>query len=493
MNRQNFYGHLALAASVVILAAFVGQMRRMESRHARIEQREAVIVPRDTIHPGAEADDSHGEAEDDAEVIVRFRSGTSRETINRITEGLNDRLLDRFEFINNEAVIADEDGLSPETVAAEYRHLPEVEYAEPNFVIDLDPAETEGAFDLEARDDDDDDDPPVVRHPGEGLQPNDPLFKEQWSLQNTGQRAGTQGADVCATRAWGKTKGSRKIVVAVIDTGVDYTHQDLHNNIWTRPAGLAPYEDLDLGAFDDRHGFDAADNDGDPMDDNGHGTHCAGIIGAEGDNSDGIAGVNWKVEIMPLKFLSRNGSGTTKDAIECINYVVARKRAGVNVRIISASWGSTARSRALGDAIKRAGDEGILFIAAAGNSSTNNDTRPHFPSNYDLPNVLSVAALTRNDVLARFSNYGAKTVHIGAPGAEIMSTWPANQYEEHSGTSMATPVVSGVAALILSVNPDLSMTDLRRRLLDTVDKIPALDGKVSSGGRVNAARAVRAE
>ncbi|HEY9405288.1 MAG TPA: S8 family serine peptidase [Pyrinomonadaceae bacterium] len=492
MNRQNFFGHLALAVAIVILAAFVGQMRRMEHSHTTFGKREIVVVP----HGGHDHDSEEADGLEDAEVIVRFRPGTSRAAIERITEGLNDRLLDRFEFINNQAVIADEDGLAPETVADQYRVLAEVEYAEPNTVIELDPAGDIPDFEDARRnhDGDDTDDPPVVRHPGDGgMQPNDPLFNEQWSLLNEGQRAGKAGADVCATRAWTKTKGSRKIVVAVIDTGVDYTHQDLSKNIWTRPAALAPYSDEDLGDFDDQHGFDAADNDGDPMDDNGHGTHCAGIIGAEGDNSDGIAGVNWEVEIMPLKFLGRNGSGTTKDAIECINYVVARKKAGVNVRIISASWGSTARSRALGDAIKRAGDEGILFIAAAGNSSTNNDARPHYPSNYDLPNVLSVAALTRMDVLARFSNYGAKTVHIAAPGAEIMSTWPGNQYEEHSGTSMATPVVSGVAALILSVNPDLSVTDLRKRLLDTVDKLPALDGKVSSGGRVNAASAVRAE
>jgi subtilisin family serine protease len=490
MNRQNFFGHLALAVAVVILAAFVGQMRRMERSRDSFERRNIVITPHDGHdHDAHEADDE--EELEDAEVIVRFRAGTSRAAIERITERLNDRLLDRFEFINNQAVIADEDGLAPETVAAEYRGLSEVEYAEPNTIIELEPT---ADYDKEFSVNDDDDDLPVVRHPGDGgAQPNDPLFNEQWSLLNSGQRAGKAGADVCATRAWTKTKGSRKIVVAVIDTGVDYNHQDLSKNMWVRPASLAPYSDEDLGDFDDRHGFDAADNDGDPMDDNGHGTHCAGIIGAEGDNSDGIAGVNWEVEIMPLKFLGRNGSGTTKDAIECINYVVARKKAGVDVRIISASWGSTARSRALGDAIKRAGDEGILFIAAAGNSSTNNDTRPHYPSNYDLPNVVSVAALTRNDVLARFSNYGAKTVHIAAPGAEIMSTWPGNQYEEHSGTSMATPVVSGVAALILSVNPDLSVTDLRKRLLDSVDKLPALDGKVSSGGRVNAASAVRAE
>jgi subtilisin family serine protease len=500
MNRQNFFGHLALALAVVILAAFIGQMRRMERSHDSFEARTTVVVRHDGDHDhdGDEADDFR-EEQGDAEVIVRFRSGTSSQTINRITEGLNDRLLDRFEFINGQAVIADEDGLSPETVAAEYRSLPEVEYAEPNFIIDLDPVESAGELDDESAFDEEfnDDDPPVVRRGNspndEGQQPNDPLFNEQWSLLNTGQRAGKSGADVCATRAWAKTQGSRKVVVAVIDTGVDYKHQDLRKNIWTRPASLAPYVDAELGTFYDQHGFDAADNDGDPMDDNGHGTHCAGIIGAEGDNHDGIAGVNWQVEIMGLKFLGRNGSGTTKDAIECINYVVARKKAGVNVRIISASWGSTAQSRALGDAIKRAGDEGILFVAAAGNSSTNNDRQPHYPSNYNYPNVVSVAALTRSDVLARFSNYGAKTVHIAAPGAEIMSTWPQNLYEEHSGTSMATPVVSGVAALILSVNPDLSVTQLRQRLLDSVDKLPALEGKVSSGGRVNAARAVKAE
>jgi subtilisin family serine protease len=498
MNRNNFFGHLALAVAVVILAAFIGQMRRMERSHKRFERRATVVVPHATDRDADEAGGFRPE-QGDAEVIVRFRPGTSSQAISRITEGLNDRLLDRFEFINGQAVIADEDGLSPETVAAEYRGLPEVEYAEPNLVIDLDPSETsgeleEGEFNEEEAEANDDDDPPVVRRAdGEGQQPNDPLFKEQWSLLNTGQRAGKSGADVCATRAWAQTKGSRKVVVAVIDTGVDYNHQDLHKNIWTRPASLAPYVDAELGMFDDRHGFDAADNDGDPMDDNGHGTHCAGIIGAEGDNNDGIAGVNWQVEIMGLKFLGRNGSGTTKDAIECINYVVARKKAGVNVRIISASWGSTAQSRALGDAIKRAGEEGILFVAAAGNSSTDNDRQPHYPSNYPHSNVVSVAALTRTDVLARFSNYGAKTVHIAAPGAEIMSTWPQNQYEEHSGTSMATPVVSGVAALILSVNPDLSLAALRKRLLESVDKIPALDGKVSSGGRVNAARAVQAQ
>ena len=185
MNRQNFFGHLALAVGVVILAAFVGQMRRMENRrsHDESESRSILVMQNDE----AQETDDDAEAYEDAEVIVRFRPGTSPAQIQRIVNGLNDRLTDRFEFINNEAVVADEDGLAPETVAAEYRALPEVEYAEPNFIIELDPAEGEGAPDFD-EETGDEDDPPVVRRSGGEAQPNDPLFNEQWSLLNTGQR-----------------------------------------------------------------------------------------------------------------------------------------------------------------------------------------------------------------------------------------------------------------------------------------------------------------
>jgi subtilisin family serine protease len=319
------------------------------------------------------------------------------------------------------------------------------------------------------------------------------MFEQQWSLKNTGQNGGKLDADIGALRAWEKTHGSDKVVVAVLDSGVDYTHPDLASNIWVRPADVAEYNDEELGTIDDRHGFNAVDTDRDPMDDNGHGTHCAGIIGAEGGNNLGIAGVNWKVEIMPLKFMSAGGFGTTKDAIEAINYVIDRKRAGVNVRIISASWGSTQKSQALEDVIRKAGEEGILFIAASGNSSEDADKRPHYPASYNLPNVISVAALNRKDELASFSNYGAKSVHIAAPGAEILSTWLNGDFREASGTSMATPEVSGVAALVLSIDPELSVEKLRERLFKSVDKLPALEGKIVTGGRINAAKAVGAE
>jgi len=196
------------------------------------------------------------------------------------------------------------------------------------------------------------------------------------------------------------------------------------------------------------------------------------------------------VRIMPLKFMDADGTGNTKDAIEAINYVIDRKRAGVNVRIISASWGSTSKSKALEDTIRAAGDAGILFVAAAGNDGSNNDSRPHYPSNYDLPNVISVAALDRNDQLAGFSNFGVKTVHIAAPGKDILSTWLNDAYREASGTSMATPYVSGVAALIVASDPGISMKDLRDRILKTADPLDSLKGKVETGGRVCAANAI---
>jgi subtilisin family serine protease len=320
--------------------------------------------------------------------------------------------------------------------------------------------------------------------------PHDPQFGDQWALANSGQRGGKQGADISATLAWAITTGSDEVVVAVLDSGVDYTHEDLITNMWMRPADVGPYQDSELGTVDDTHGFNAVDNASDPMDDNGHGTHCAGIIGAEGENNLGIAGVNWKVRIMPLKFMNAGGFGSTKDAIEAINYVIDRKKAGVNVRIISASWGSTQKSRALETAIRKAGENGILFIAAAGNASTDNDRRPHYPSSYDLPSVISVAALDRNDRLATFSNFGAKSVAVAAPGVDILSTWLNDQYEEKSGTSMATPVVSGVAALIVAQNPRITVAELRKRVLAASDPIVALKGKTVTGGRINAAKAL---
>ena len=465
MNRNNFLPHVALALVLILVAAFAGQLRSWqlqwkkkvrvfpaeEKRHAPINNIEA--APYESRDFGA------------PEVLVKFKQDVSRETIQRITLGLNDRVEDEIESVAGLDSIDDLDDSTAESVAAQYRALPEVEYAEAVFEISADSFE------------------PVT--------PRDPRFTDQWALLNNGTRGGTKGADISATLAWSITTGSDKVVVAVLDSGVDYTHSDLASNIWQRPDNVASYEDKELGTIQDLHGYNAIENSADPMDDNGHGTHCAGIIGAEGGNDIGIAGVNWKVQIMPLKFMNAGGYGTTKDAIEAINYVIDRKKAGVNVRVISASWGSTQKSRALEDVIRKAYEADILFVAASGNANTNNDRTPHYPSSYNIPNVISVAALDRNDQLASFSNYGPKSVAIAAPGVDILSTWLGDEYEEKSGTSMATPVVAGVAALIAANEPRITVDDLRARLLASVDPLNTLKGKLASGGRINAAKALK--
>ncbi|HYP54166.1 MAG TPA: S8 family serine peptidase, partial [Pyrinomonadaceae bacterium] len=441
MNRNNLLGHVALALTLVLVAAFAGQVRRWNRQAELLPPPPPAVVEAPPVTPAEVGDEN-------AEVIVRFRPGTSLEQMERLAARLNDRLEDQYEYVRGYAVVEDSDGLDAQAVADEYLSQAEVEWAEPNVRIELNDPSEEGLMDR--------------LHSSFVERPNDPMLGEQWGLINTGQRNGRDRADIGAIHAWlKKTTGSEDIVVAVLDTGVDYTHTDLMNNIWLRPETVAAYRDKQLGTIDDLHGYNAADNNGDPMDDNGHGTHCAGIIGAEGNNGRGIAGVNWRVQIMPLKFLGSGGSGTTKDAIEAINYAIDRKKSGVNLRIISASWGSTARSRALEEAIKRAGEEGILFVAAAGNSSVNNDRTPHYPSSYPLPNVLAVAALDRHDALASFSNFGERSVHVAAPGKEILSTWLDDDFREASGTSMATPMVSGVAALVLAVEPNLTVAELR--------------------------------
>lgn len=468
MNRNNFLIHVALAIVLILVAAFAGQLNRWRN-HWKSQMR---IVPAEEKKRPQTAEEvaiAEARANSRPEVLVKFKSGVSLDAIDVLSARFNDRVEDRIENAPGWIAIDDLDDASPAATVREYLLLPEVEYAEENFEINLVQAVDSSIV-------------PVF--------PHDPQFIEQWALQNSGQRGGKEGADISAPLAWATTTGSEEVVVAVLDTGVDYNHEDLKPNIWTRPASMEAYQDAQLGSVDDEYGFNAVENASDPMDDNGHGTHCAGIIGAEGENDLGIAGVNWKVRIMPLKFMNAGGSGTTKDAIEAINYAINRKQAGVNVRIISASWGSTQRSRALEDVIRKAYEADILFVAAAGNSSVSNDRTPHFPSSYNVPNVVSVAALDRNDQLAKFSNWGAKSVAIGAPGVDILSTWLGNAYEEKSGTSMATPVVAGVAALIVAEHPRMSVDDVRKKLLASTDPIVALKGKTVTGGRINAAKAL---
>ncbi|QYO65950.1 S8 family serine peptidase [Leptolyngbya sp. 7M] len=472
MNKSNIWIHLTVAIVLVTFAAILGQIDRWRAalRSINTETQKTVQKPKTVRRSGTQAE---------PEVLVRFKPHVSLTEKRKITARLNDRIEDRIELVRGMVAIDDLDDADPSKVAAEYSAMTEfVEYAEPNYEIKPElPAFRE-----------------VLRRPADQdtpvNTPNDPHFSDQWALYNSGQNGGKANADVSALKAWQKNRGSKDVVVAVLDTGVDYTHADLAANMWFRPETVPSYVDAELGTFNDRRGFNAVDNISDPMDDNGHGTHCAGVIGAEGNNEIGIAGINWNVQIMPLKFLGRGGFGSTKDAIEAINYAVDRKKNGVNVRVISASWGSTQYSKALEDAIRAAGDEGILFVAAAGNNSGDNDKRPHYPSNYDLPNVISVAALDSSDLLASFSNFGAKTVHVAAPGKEIVSTWLNDGFREASGTSMATPHVAGIAALIIANEPEISVKDLREKILSSVDRIDVLNGRIFSAGRINAAKAL---
>ena len=371
----------------------------------------------------------------------------------------------------------DVDGnISVEKAIEELNKSSYVAYAEPNYLIQLSLPDN-----------------PTPPGPEQvGVQsvtgaPNDPRYSEQWALDNTGQTGGTAGADIDVPGAWAMSTGSNSIVVAVIDTGVDYTHPDLAANIWTNP-GEIPGNGIDddgNGYIDDVHGWDFINNDNDPMDDNGHGTHCAGIIGAIGNNGIGISGVNQKVKIMPLKFLRADGNGDTAASLNAIAY--ARKM-GANV--ISCSWGGTARSQALADAISATNK---LVVCAAGNSGVNTDIIPQYPSAFDYPQILSVAASDASDSIPSFSNYGPTSVDVAAPGSAILSTYPTAlgyQYMKMSGTSMATPHVAGLAALLLSVNPNLTPAQLKQLILDNSDKISAFSGKTVSGGRINAKKSL---
>jgi len=296
-----------------------------------------------------------------------------------------------------------------------------------------------------------------------------------------------------AQGAWALTKGSSSVVVAVIDTGVDYNHVDLSSNIWTNPGEIAGngIDDDHNGFVDDVHGYDFANNDGNPMDDNGHGTHVAGTIAAEA-NSYGVTGVASSTSIMCLKFLSANGSGYLSDAIEAVNYAtMMRTTYGVNVRVDNNSWGGGSFSAAMQSAIQASNSAGILFVAAAGNSGANNDASPQYPANYDSPNVISVAATDKNGLLASFTNYGASTVDIAAPGVSIYSTTPNNTYSTYSGTSMATPHVSAVAALAWALNPNATVAQVRDAILQGADSSTSLSGKVACGGELNALKTLK--
>ncbi len=323
---------------------------------------------------------------------------------------------------------------------------------------------------------------------------NDTYFNLLWGLKNTAQTIGGQvgiiGADIEATKAWDISKGSKAYVVGVVDTGVNYSHADLAGNIWSAPQSFTvTIGGAQIACAAGTHGFNAINKTCDPNDDNDHGSHVSGTIGAVGDNGIGVTGVNWTTSIMGLKFLGRTGSGTTSDAINAIEFAIQVKAQGLAiVRVLNNSWGGGGYSELLREKIQNANDADILFVASAGNAGTNNDLTPSYPASYDVANVISVAATDNRDALASFSNYGATSVDLGAPGVYIASTIRSG-YAYMSGTSMSAPHVSGVAALVLS-KCALDTAALKTNLLGSTEAVTALLNKTLTGGRLNAYNAL---
>ncbi|MEO8594331.1 MAG: S8 family peptidase [Candidatus Solibacter sp.] len=320
--------------------------------------------------------------------------------------------------------------------------------------------------------------------------PNDANFPNQWALRNTS----VPGADIGATAAWDVSTGSTANVVAVVDTGVDYTHPDLAPNMWSAPAAFTVT--LSWGQITcpaGSHGYNAITRSCDPMDDNHHGTHVSGSIGAAGNNTLGVAGVNWTTRIMGLKFLDSTGSGSTSNAIDAIEFAIQAKAvlgASANVRVLSNSYGGDGFSQAFLDEINKANTKEMLFVVAAGNSAANTDVNAQYPAAFNAPNLISVAATTSTDTLASFSNFGSHTISMGAPGVNILSTVPGSAYAYLSGTSMATPHVAGAAMLVLS-KCALNTAALKSTLLSQVDALASLAGLTVTGGRLNVNKALR--
>ena len=318
--------------------------------------------------------------------------------------------------------------------------------------------------------------------------PNDTNFASEWGMNNTGQTGGKASADIKAPAAWDIATGSGKTIVAVIDSGVDYNHPDLKPNMWVNAGEIAGngIDDDKDGYVDDVHGYNFVGNNGNPMDDNNHGTHVAGTIGAAGNNGIGVTGVNWKVQIMALKFLDATGSGSTSGAINALNFAVAH-----GAKISNNSWGGGGGfNLALSDAITNARNAGHIFVAAAGNSALNIESSPVYPASFTQDNIISVAATDHNDALASYSNHGSTSVDIAAPGSRIYSTLRNNSYGLMSGTSMAAPHVTGAVALLWDTHPDWTYKQVINQILGNTDPLASLTGKVATGGRLNLQKAM---
>ncbi|KXY30926.1 S8 family peptidase [Bacillus sp. FSL K6-0067] len=393
------------------------------------------------------------------EVLIKFKKIDNPENLKQLQKQFSFEVQDTFPLTQIQLVKFHTD-INMKELIQKLNKIPNIEYAEPNYIV----------------------------YPAASS--NDGYYNYLWGLKNIGQNiqgsVGIPNIDINVEKAWTKTEGSPNITIGIIDTGIDINHPDLKNNIWKNP-GEIPGDGIDNdknGYIDDIYGWDFVNNNNSVYDGTGdsHGTHVAGTIAAAKNNTIGVAGVAPKVKVMSLKFLGNNG-GTISNAIKAIEYA---KNKGV--KITNNSWGGGGFSQTLYSAIQQSNS---LFIAAAGNNGNNTDQTPMYPAAYNLSNILSVASITNKGSLSSFSNYGKTSVDVAAPGTDILSTLPNNSYGFYSGTSMATPHVSGVAALIQSAYPSYSPIEIKNKIMNNTSPLSTLTNKVLTGGLINAGKALQ--
>lgn len=383
----------------------------------------------------------------DGEILVRFRGGVSEKEKETIAATHGVRRKKQLQGDSGFEKLELEAGRDAKTAVLQLLLNPQVEFAEPNFLI--------------AKED---------------LTPNDPEFRQQWALRNSGQEGGQFGSDINAAGAWDRTTGASSTIIAVIDSGIDFTHPDLINNQWTNSH---PNLEGDL------HGWDFVADSGEIKDEQGHGTAVAGIIAAEGNNAVGTTGVMWRAGLMSLRVLDNTGTGDVGSAVEAIDYAVAH-----GAHVINLSWGTTGESLALKEAIERAIRRNVVVVCSAGNGSQDLDANPYYPSSFGLKDVITVAATDNRDQPASWSNWGGRSVTVAAPGTNILTTQRGGGYWAVTGTSAAAPVVTGIAGLLRTENPRADMTMIARAISSSARQVVWLSGKVSSGGVADAAKAL---
>ncbi|HEV2708507.1 MAG TPA: S8 family serine peptidase, partial [Pyrinomonadaceae bacterium] len=445
---------LAYILFVALIAPF--QVRRAAASPPSVAPQAAASKTPSAAPQGRSARPS---AHRQGELLVRFREGASEQERQAAVENRGARRGKRLRGMPHMEKLLLSPQQDVEALAAQLREDASVEFAEPNFLINKSQAV-----------------------------PDDTQFGQQWALRNEGQSGGTAGADINAVTAWQSTTGEPTTVIAVIDSGIDFTHPDLSGNQWTNPAERANKHDDDRnGYLNDLHGWDWVKETGEVRDEQGHGTAVAGVIAAQGNNRAGISGVMWRASLMNLRVLDAQGTGDVASAVEAINYATL-----MGAQVINCSWGTDEPSQALRDAIRRATGRGIVVVAAAGNDGRDLDAVGYYPAAFDLPNVIGVAATDSRDRLASWSNLGATRVHVAAPGVDVLTTRMGGGYQTLSGSSLAAPFVSGVAGLVKTQRPFLKADAAREAILSNVRTVAELSGKVSSGGIVNAGGALSA-